>query len=409
MRKVLLLVILVCLSLVGFYQNTLAEGTHSGVIYEASPSCQMLHIFPKDYNQHIIPLKFSVLADSNITFHYRWKLSDIDSSSTTLIGGDSPSVTIPASSIPTNAKVLVEVFRIDEDGKECQSDYFLWTIYRTRFMPPYTSDYNETYGYVFTKKEVDTGVATITPPGLPFSSITYSGVTTEYSFPDKYKDISTQTYIGGGKILVSSINRNTRITMNGSYSATVFDGYGNLQNTTVYRTVGYSGILREESFDDVFSPQENDPYVMPGSYEFSVNVNEPDNILWTINGVNVQKSGTSFGYTLQKGSNVVIGCTVEKYFVDASSGTDEYYYRKISSRSWGYSAIIERSVAAISYSRCVVPYDLGNGICLDLKTGDAKIHQTDLNLPGRDGLDLVLTRIFSGRANFDQWYDENTN
>ncbi|MGE5549952.1 MAG: hypothetical protein ACM3ZC_05400 [Bacteroidota bacterium] len=53
----------------------------------------------------------------------------------------------------------------------------------------------------------------------------------------------------------------------------------------------------------------------------------------------------------------------------------------------------------MNYNACSMPYDLNNGITADLQTGDVKIAQTDLVLPGRGGLDLALTRVYSARAN----------
>jgi hypothetical protein len=316
---------------------------------------------------------------------------------------------ISPENMPKRARLLFEVKVKQDEGES--SEYFYWQIIRNNIAQHYPDKTcnKEEYSFYFTKEEIDKGEAEIEPKDLPFEKkIEYLAIIEEYRFLDEYRLIDKTTYIGGKKEEIHYINRDIKITLTGSYLATTFDAFGKLVEAEIQRKLTYwgarGGTLEVEISQDLKS------FIMPGKYEVSFKSEIPDNSLWTINGEEAGRGGSSFGFTLAKNSSISITCIAEKYTVskdDTNEEDDEEYYvlKRSYVMGWWFDAIIEKAVPAIDFGRCAVPYDLGNGICLDLKTGDAKIIQNDLNLPGRDGLDLVLNRVFSGLANFDLWYD----
>ncbi len=144
-------------------------------------------------------------------------------------------------------------------------------------------------------------------------------------------------------------------------------------------------------------------FYVPGKQR-NLTVNSPDpnvEIYWK-DGTDAPFVGSS--YTLDfSGKDIEICCFAQKLNSDYSPNEhDEQKYYCIDYCSVDYCSFTKadrKTVPAIDYYNCNTPYSMGNGVTVDLKTGDAKISQIDLILPGRGGLDLRLNRYFSSEAN----------
>lgn len=194
---------------------------------------------------------------------------------------------------------------------------------------------------------------------------------------------------------ISGINRYTRVTYECTYQATIHNNQGIIVPTTITRKAVYHAAPYQKVLFADSTPKNLRGYTKPGLYTFSVTPEvQVDRICWFIDGT-LTAEGNSISYNLTNENEVHIECYYEKFDRDPK----DYYVRGIGYDYWVIGRAIPKTVDAIDYGSCNVPYILGNGVTVDLKTGDAKISQTDLLLPGKDGLDLRLTRILSGRAN----------
>ena len=212
---------------------------------------------------------------------------------------------------------------------------------------------------------------------------------------------------------ISGVTRNSCIKFNFSYTASTYDSSGDLVNATINFTRFYQGFLIEVK--DLVESFHSDlpvgfPFVRPGKYNFSVIGSPNAKVKWQLDGSDYP--GNSIEVELPERSNRQLLYRIEQEAVAPivwGSWYEEYYMIYTDAGGMNLQTPPDYlAMPSIDYLNCSTPYSMGNGVTVDLKTGDAKVGRVDLVLPGRNGLELRLQRVFSAEANMISKFYSNS-